>query len=317
MEAYLPDRLAVVLLACGAVLATGLTALVLGAHGTPTRSRAVGWALLAANAVGLERLLRHEPAGVRMLLLIAGCLLAMKALVLTEARVGGLVLPPARRFVFLLWVGMDPRPFAARDPQARPGAGAIMARGAAFLASGLALVALARVVDARVGATAILLVGLSLALHFGLLNVGCGLLRLAGYPVERPFDAPLLARNLTEFWGRRWNRPFSDMLSAVIYRPLRRRAGRPAGVLAAFALSGLLHEVAISVPVRAGFGLPLAYFVAHGGLVLLEGHLARRGRPIGGVAGRAWTLAWLAGPLAALFHPPFLRGVVWPLAGLS
>jgi alginate O-acetyltransferase complex protein AlgI len=35
-----------------------------------------------------------------------------------------------------------------------------------------------------------------------------------------------------------------------------------------------------------------------------------------GWIGRVWTLAWLALPLPILFHPPFLRAVVWPIAGM-
>lgn len=60
--------------------------------------------------------------------------------------------------------------------------------------------------------------------------------------------------------------------------------------MAGFALSGLLHEMAISVPVRAGFGLPLLYFLMHGALVLA--------------------------PLPIHFHRPFLAGLIWPLIGI-
>ena len=83
--------------------------------------------------------------------------------------------------------------------------------------------------------------------------------------------------------------------------------------------SGLLHELAISVPVRAGYGLPLGYFALHGVLLMVEGRLARSGRPIDGRPwiGRAWTLAWLLVPVPILFHRPFLAGVVWPLIGIE
>jgi hypothetical protein len=30
-----------------------------------------------------------------------------------------------------------------------------------------------------------------------------------------------------------------------------------------------------------------------------------------------WVLGWLAVPVPILFHPPFLRGVVWPLIGMD
>jgi len=74
--------------------------------------------------------------------------------------------------------------------------------------------------------------------------------------------------------------------------------------------------MALSVPVRAGLGLPLLYFLLQGGLVLVERALAARGRPLGGATGRAWTVFWLVLPLPLLFHRPFLAGVAWPLIGM-
>jgi alginate O-acetyltransferase complex protein AlgI len=93
----------------------------------------------------------------------------------------------------------------------------------------------------------------------------------------------------------------------------------PLRTLAAFLFSGLLHELAISLPVRAGFGLPLLYFAIHGALMLTERGLERAGRPVyrrPGL-GRAWTTFWLVAPLPILFHRPFLRGVVWPILGIA
>jgi alginate O-acetyltransferase complex protein AlgI len=216
---------------------------------------------------------------------------------------------------------MDPRPFAA--PRAAPfaDAPALLLRGAGWLAAGTLAIVSARYVwlrtGSRVAATLLLLPGLSLVLHFGLCNLLTGSWRAFGIGVRPLFRAPLLAHSLGEFWGRRWNLAFSEMAAAVVYRPLAARHGRAAGVAAAFALSGVLHELAISVPVRAGIGLPFLYFALHGGLVLLEDALARRGLRLSGAAARIWTLWWLALPLLALFHPYFLRAVVWPLAGVG
>ena len=80
--------------------------------------------------------------------------------------------------------------------------------------------------------------------------------------------------------------------------------------------SGLLHELAISVPVGAGYGLPLAYFALHGLAMSIEPVLAERGW-LAGARGRVWTILIVGGPLPILFHPPFLRGIVWPLLEIA
>ena len=168
-------------------------------------------------------------------------------------------------------------------------------------------------------ATVLLLPGLSLMLHFGIFNVLAGLWRLAGVDARPLFRAPLAARSLENFWSRRWNLAFSEMTALGIYRPLSGSLGRKAATVAAFLASGLLHELAISVPVLAGFGLPLLYFLLHGTLVLAERGLERAGRAVTGwgLWAHVWVLGWLRCRLPILFHPPFLRGVVWPLIGLE
>jgi alginate O-acetyltransferase complex protein AlgI len=197
------------------------------------------------------------------------------------------------------------------------------------LALGVALVLLARQVwlrtaawsedGARVAATALLLPGLSLILHFGLFNVAAGAWRLLGVDARPLFRAPLLSTSLAEFWGRRWNLAFSEMTAIGIYRPVAGRLGRGPATGLAFLASGLLHELAISVPVGAGYGLPMCYFLLHGGLTLAERGFERAGRPVSGWGWprRVWVLGWLALPLPILFHPWFLRGVIWPLIGMT
>ncbi len=91
------------------------------------------------------------------------------------------------------------------------------------------------------------------------------------------------------------------MLAVTVSRPLTPRLGRAASVVAAFLASGVLHELAISVPAGGGYGLPTLYFALHGALV------ATRAR------GRAMTLLAVILPLPLLFHPPFLHAVVIPL----
>ena len=161
----------------------------------------------------------------------------------------------------------------------------------------------------------LLLVGVSFMLHFGICNVLAGAWRKCGVRTDSVFKAPLLSESLAEFWGKRWNLAFSEMTSIGVYRPLQAKIGRPAALIAAFLVSGLLHEMAITLPVKSGFGLPLAYFAIHGILVLIERGLASRGIEVSGLWGRAWTFFWVLVPLPLLFHKPFVDGVVLPIIG--
>jgi alginate O-acetyltransferase complex protein AlgI len=289
--------------------------------------RCAAWALAAVVVVGADTATAGQPAGFRMVVICACLLAAMKTVVTVESRTQGEPCPaPAGWLGFAaLWFGMRPVIFCRAGESPLAGAWDLVRQGLGRLAVGLALVILGRVVwltaddwlsppAARVAATPLLLVGLSLILHFGICNVAAGLWRWAGVACRPLFRAPLGARSLGEFWGRRWNLAFAEMTAIAVYRPLVGRFGRPAAVMGAFLFSGLLHELAISVPVRAGYGLPTLYFLLHGMLVLTEPRLelARWG----GLA-HVWTLGWLAAPLPVLFHPWFLEGVVWPLAGIA
>ncbi len=328
-----------------------LLAVTLGFGFAATRLRATAvargpaWALALGAAAVAERLTAGEPAGFRMLAILGALLYGMKAVVGVEAAAGhgggpegdadegpeddraggaGVRLAAAAWIGFAaLWPGMRPGPFARRTAHPLPGAGALVVRGLVRLLLGVLLVAAARGVAGRGGslliATVLALPGLSLVLHFGIFNLLTGAWRLAGVNVKPLFRAPLRATSLTEFWGRRWNLAFSEMTSLAVYRPLRRRWGTGPATAAAFLASGLLHEAAISLPVLAGFGLPMSYFALHGALMAIERRLERAGRPVGAVPwrGRLWTLGWLALPLPILFHRPFLAGIVWPILGVQ
>jgi hypothetical protein len=282
----------------------------------------LGWAILIAGVAGIERMVAGEPAGFRMLAFIAFALLTLKFIAAARERATGM--PPLSFGAWLAfscaWLGMQPRLFTSYGGPARDGAPVLLRRGAVNLALGLASVALARAVwsttESRWAATIPVLVGLSLCLHFGLGTLLAGVWRLRGVETDAVFREPLRSENLAEFWSKRWNLGFSEMTAALIYRPLSRRVGSTAALLAGFLASGLLHEMAISVPVREGFGLPTLYFVLQGGLVGVERRLSKTGRPLSGWLGRAWSMFWILAPLPLLFHPPFLAGVVWPLVGV-
>lgn len=241
---------------------------------------------------------------VRMTAIIGITLVAMKMITLLFARAEGVVLGRAATLEFLAWPGMRPSLFARRRHPDTEAALDIAHEGFCSLLLGTALFIVARMF----GSTLIALPALSLMLHFGLFDLLAAWHRRRGVPVERLFRSPLRARSLSEFWSRRWNIGFSEMIALVVHRPLKRRAGEGVALAGSFLASGLLHELAISVPVGAGYGLPTAYFLLHGALVAVE---RRMSRP----PGRMWTLFWLAAPMPLLFHPPFLRGVIGALVG--
>jgi Membrane bound O-acyl transferase family len=296
--------------------------------------RLLAWLVTIGATTGVERLCRDEPAGVRMLAIIGALLFGMKGVVAVEVRLDGAPALLTWRWLgfALLWAGMRPALFARVGRGSQLGAWPLVGRGCLEGGLGFTLAVLAWLVwhhgrpplsnaAACVLATVLLLPGLSLMLHFGIFNILAGLWRLAGVDARPLFRAPLGALSLGDFWSRRWNLAFSEMTALAVYRPLSRRShlGRKAATAAAFLASGLLHELAISVPVLAGFGLPSLYFLLHGMLVLVEGRLEKAGRPVTawGWWAHVWVLGWLALPAPLLFHPPFLRGVVWPLIGME
>ena len=149
--------------------------------------------------------------------------------------------------------------------------------------------------------------GLVLLLHFGAFHLLALLWRRAGVDAGPIMREPARAASLADFWGARWNLGFHRLAHDLVFRPLRRPLGPAGATLATFAASGLVHDLVISVPAGAGYGLPTAYFVAQGLGVLLERSAVWRR-----FKGRAFTAAVLLAPLPWLFHGPFVRAVALP-----
>lgn len=144
---------------------------------------------------------------------------------------------------------------------------------------------------------------MSLGFHFGALRVLKGVHRANGFAVRTLFPNVLKARGVGDFWSRRWNVGYSQMMQRLVGRPVTGKAGRKVGLMAVFLISGLLHELAITLPVGAGYWLPTLYFCGHGVLVLLE---QRWGRPLGKVP----ALVLVAAPLGLLFPALFQEEVI-------
>lgn len=235
-------------------------------------------------------------AFVKMWVIVAALFVTMKIVVLLVSRVR---LTPARTLAFFFWPGMVPSTFALPRREL-DGVEERAIRGIRNLSLGALLFVFGRSLPFVAGIT-VVLVALSLILHFGIFPIATAAWRRAGFDVDDVFRQPWRSKSLAEFWSRRWNVGFSEMLTITVSRPVGKRLGRTAGIVAAFLASGLLHELAISVPAGGGYGLPTLYFALQGALVRA------------GVRGRVATLLAVALPVPLCFHPPFVRAIVIPL----
>jgi hypothetical protein len=234
-----------------------------------------------------------------------------------------------RSLVYLfLWPGMDARQFldAARCTH---GPGAIewcAAIGKAALGVGLMALAASLVDPYPTAAACIGIVGIAFTLHFGLFHLLSVIWRRRGIEAPPIMNAPILASSLGDFWGRRWNLAFRDLAHAFIFRPLVRRTGPAAAMLAAFLVSGVIHDAVISIPARGGYGLPTLYFAIQGLGVLFERrrfgkflgtHRERDPAPgrVPSGCGRLFAAAVTLAPVCLLFHRPFLENVLVPMLG--
>jgi alginate O-acetyltransferase complex protein AlgI len=151
-------------------------------------------------------------------------------------------------------------------------------------------------------------------LHFGFFQLLAFAWRRSGVPVEPLMRGPLLATSLGDFWGARWNTGFHTLAHQFAFRPLHRLLGRTLAVLAVFLLSGLVHELVITLPARGGYGLPTVYFLLQGlGLVLERSPLGRKLGLGAGVRGRVFALILVAVSAFWLFPPVFVRNVILPM----
>jgi hypothetical protein len=102
--------------------------------------------------------------------------------------------------------------------------------------------------------------------------------RLAGAPAAFFTTRSVLwARSPADFW-RRWNRPMYRWLLENVYKPLGGRRHPILATLAAFTLSGLLHEYMFTVTFRRVTGYPTAFFLLHGLATVLTRRLKPTGR---------------------------------------
>lgn len=255
-----------------------------------------GGVLLTVAAVHLLHM-NDEPFA-RMVVICSALLICMKGLVLAEW--GGRLTWP-RWFMFaFLWFGMDPTPFAAKRRELTWKKDA--ATGLGCLLVGLTLSVGVAYMDTH--SILIMFVPLSIAFHYGALRLLTAFWRMQGIAVRPLFRNPLVSRGLADFWAKRWNLSFSQMMVRTVQRPIRMKLGKQPALFAVFLISGLLHELAITVPVQHGYGMPTLYFALHGIVVLLE----KKTWPLW--LSRSMALILVAAPLHFLFPTLFTEEVI-------
>lgn len=230
---------------------------------------------------------------------------------------GGRIVRGRTLAYFLAWPGMDAPGFLVEAlPTHRPKLSEWIAAIAKTLA-GATLIFFAMAKSSQgpgllvgwVGLT-----GMALVLHFGIFHLLALAWRTNGIDVKPIMQAPVIAKSVGEFWDRRWNTAFNQLVFRHVFRPLARQVNIKAACMAAFLVSGLIHDLVISIPAGGGYGWPTAYFMLQGGAVLFERSAA--GRLLGLRQGwRGWLFAMLmtAGPAGLVFHPPFIHNVILPM----
>lgn len=222
----------------------------------------------------------------------------------------------ARHFAYLaLWPGLDAQAFLDGPRPPRP---ALSEWAFALAKLGLGLVLIFGIfprlsADHELAAGWVGMIGILFVLHFGLFHVLSLAWRTAGVLARPLMDWPVLATSVSDFWGRRWNTAFRDLTHRFLFRPLTPRLGAKGALLVGFAVSGLVHDLVISVPAGGGSGGPTAYFLIQAVALFLE--RSALGQRIGlarGLFGWAFTMLVLLVPLPLLFHSVFVREVIVP-----
>ena len=269
----------------------------------PNIPRLVWWFGILIPFGASHLLMLNEPAFIRMIGLCTVLLLTMKALIYMEwIKTGERPMTLLRWLAFsFLWFGMQPKPWLGIRRKLE---------WVGHLRAGLL-----SIVTGAIGFTLyvawegtyfpLAFIFLSLLFHYGILRLNTTFWRAMGFPVRTLFRNPLTITSFREFWGTRWNLAYSQMMARAVQKPLVSKFGKRGAVFSVFVISGLFHELAITIPIMKGFGLPTLFFLFHGIAVLLERTNHR-------LIGILCLLSLLLG-LPILFPPAFVNQVIEPV----
>lgn len=277
-----------------------------------------GWlpiAVFPALVIGFKEIFA-EP-WVFMWALAVVLFISCKWLTLWLAWTRGAVIGVRRALGYLfLWPGMDVKPFTCDAEAAVKPAGREWFPPLAKTAVGVVLIwglgPLEIENDVLAGWCG--MTGLILLLHFGSFHLLALAWRSWGVAAEPIMDSPVTSTSLSRFWSERWNRGFNELVHTFFFRTTYRRIGVTGAMFLVFLVSGLVHDLVISLPAGKCYGLPTAYFLLQGLGVLLE--RSGPGRRIGlnhGLLGWVYMAAFTMGPVYWLLFPvPFIKSVINP-----
>jgi len=284
--------------------------------GVTESSRWIGWlpiSVLPLTAVAFRNLL---PAWVFMWVLSFAIYLSLKWLTWWRAR-SRIAHASWRSVAYLLaWPGMDAEAFLDASQRVPPPALTTWISATIETSLGVVLLwVVARSIPQRAPLLRgwVGMLGLILLLHFGTFQIVALLWQKLGVKAQAIMCAPLRSTSLGEFWGKRWNLGFRQLSHELIFRPLHRRLGVDGAGFLVFAVSGLIHDLVISLPARGGYGLPTIYFLLQGtGMTIEHSRFGKRFGLGHGVRGWFLTVLFVAGPAFWLFHPWFVLRVILP-----
>jgi alginate O-acetyltransferase complex protein AlgI len=217
------------------------------------------------------------------------------------------------------WPGMDAAAFLSMSRTSKLAQPTVAEWSFAFFktAVGVGLVSAAAIWAANGGtllAGYLGIAGIVFTLHFGAFQLLSCLWRGLGVQAVGLMNWPIAATSASDFWGRRWNLAFRDLVYQFLFRPLHPAIGVYGATLAVFLASGLVHEIVITLPAGGGYGGPTVFFLVQAAALLFERSAV--GRRLGLACGwRGWLFAaaTLLSTAPLLFPPTFIEQVMLPM----